>query len=137
MWEQLTMSERSQALKNARAQGVTDIQEIERMLETEAQEQAIEDEVEQASYAQNTDASESDFENSQNEWNNVAAYRNDFINQAIAKQYSYGGPTKKFIKFRNTLPDNQRLTPLDKYDMLTYWKLNGRPKDFADGTSDV
>ena len=102
MWEQLTMSERSQALKNARAQGITDIQEIERMLETEAQEQAIEDEVEQASYAQNTDTHEDNVENSQNEWNNVAAYRNDFINQAIAKQYSYGEPTKKFIKFRNT-----------------------------------
>ena len=91
MWEQLTMSERSQALKNARAQGITDIQEIERMLEAEAQEQAIEDAMEQASYAQNTDAQEDNFENSQNAWNNVAAYRNDFINQAIAKQHAYGG----------------------------------------------
>lgn len=91
MWEQLTMSERSQALKNARAQGITDIQEIERMLETEAQEQAIEDEVEQAFYAQNTGAYEGNFENSQNEWNSVAVYRNEFINETIANKYPDGG----------------------------------------------
>lgn len=50
--------------------------------------------------------------------------------QPVVNTFEYGGPTKKFNKFRETLPDNQRLTPLDKYDMLTYWKLNGKPKDF-------
>lgn len=107
MWEQLTMSERSQALKNARAKGITDLQEVERMVEEEAQEQAIADEMEQASYAQNTDASENNFENSQNDWNNVAAYRNEFINQTIAKQYAYGGPIKNWAMIQYHFKHNK------------------------------
>lgn len=37
---------------------------------------------------------------------------------------------KDYLEFVNTLPENQRLTPLTDYDMYLYWKLNGKPKDF-------
>lgn len=32
--------------------------------------------------------------------------------------------------FKNSLPDNQRLTPENEYDTYTYWKAWGKPKNF-------
>lgn len=32
--------------------------------------------------------------------------------------------------YLNTLPDNQRFTPNDAYDSYSYWKLNGKPRNF-------
>lgn len=44
-------------------------------------------------------------------------------------------PDSKYNQYLNTLPDNQRFTPNDKYDSYFYWKLNGRPKNFDEAYS--
>lgn len=41
-------------------------------------------------------------------------------------------PDSEYNRYLNTLPDNQRFTPNDKYDSYLYWKLNGKPKDFKE-----
>lgn len=39
-------------------------------------------------------------------------------------------PDEEYNAYLNTLPDNQRLTPNEKYDQKRYWELGGKPKDF-------
>lgn len=41
-------------------------------------------------------------------------------------------PDTEYNQYLNTLPDNQRFTPNDKYDSYLYWKLNGRPRNFRE-----
>lgn len=41
-------------------------------------------------------------------------------------------PDTEYNQYLNTLPDNQRFTPNDKYDSYFYWKLNGKPKNFEE-----
>lgn len=44
-------------------------------------------------------------------------------------------PDSEYNQYLNTLPDNQRFTPNDKYDSYFYWKLNGKPKNFDEAYS--
>ena len=37
---------------------------------------------------------------------------------------------QEYIDFKNSLPENQRNTPEDKYRTYLYWQLWGKPKDF-------
>ena len=71
------------------------------------------------------------------------AVKNGFTNlkdiQAKYNEFAEGGstevvitPDKEYTLYLNTLPDNQRLTPNDKYDSYSYWKLNGKPKNFQE-----
>lgn len=41
-------------------------------------------------------------------------------------------PDTEYNQYLNTLPDNQRFTPNDKYDSYFYWKLNGKPRNFEE-----
>ena len=41
-------------------------------------------------------------------------------------------PDTEYNQYLNTLPDNQRFTPNDKYDSYLYWKLNGKPRNFEE-----
>lgn len=41
-------------------------------------------------------------------------------------------PDQEYNQYLNTLPDNQRFTPNDRYDSYLYWKLNGKPKNFQE-----
>lgn len=41
-------------------------------------------------------------------------------------------PDSEYNQYLNTLPDNQRFTPNDKYDSYLYWKLKGKPKNFEE-----
>lgn len=45
-------------------------------------------------------------------------------------------PDSEYNVYLNTLPDNQRFTPNDKYDSYLYWKLNGRPRNFEQAYSE-
>ena len=44
-------------------------------------------------------------------------------------------PDAEYNQYLNTLPDNQRFTPNDKYDSYFYWRLNGRPKNFEEAVN--
>ena len=38
-----------------------------------------------------------------------------------------------YLRFKETLPDNLRLTPEKDYHMYEYWRLNGQPENFNQG----
>lgn len=40
-------------------------------------------------------------------------------------------PPKKYYKFKNSLPDNQRLSPEFEYPTYRYWQLSGEPENFS------
>ena len=42
-----------------------------------------------------------------------------------------------YIKFKETLPDNLRLTPEKDYHMYEYWRLNGQPENFDQGKNTI
>ena len=71
------------------------------------------------------------------------AVRNGIVNlkdiQSKYNEFAEGGetevviaPDSEYNQYLNTLPDNQRFTPNDKYDSYLYWKLNGKPKNFQE-----
>lgn len=58
--------------------------------------------------------------------NNLRDLLNMYNNANLEKLFNW----EDYQAFKNSLPDNLRLTPDSEYDTYTYWKSWGKPKDF-------
>lgn len=57
---------------------------------------------------------------------NILKYQNPSSPLLVPKDTT----NTQYLKFKETLPDNLRLTSEKDYHMYDYWRLNGKPKDF-------
>ena len=105
-WNELTMSERAEAIKVAVKNGITDLGSIRDKYNEFA-------------------------EGGGKEWEEEA----NTIVPFTQRREVIITPGSEYNQYLNTLPDNQRYTPNDKYDSYFYWKLNGRPKNFDEACS--
>lgn len=105
-WDELSIAEKAEMMKVAVRQGITNLSDIRQRY---------------------NEFAEGGSEEEEEEVNTIVPF--------TQKREVIITPDTKYNQYLNTLPDNQRFTPNDKYDSYFYWKLNGKPKDFKEAYS--